>query len=224
MENSNQVAADLPEWMPWEDVRLLMAVLGVCGPSEDPALVGEWAEQGELLTRACLYFVNGKLKKLEIIPIDDWRAARQQGTLDLLQGHLECENEGVFEGKRKVRARDIQVNTECLRELLQLDESDAAAAHARLAASATGLDTGSGPPQLEIYAPKPKATLADLTAWIVERVQAGDTQTEVERNFRSAFLPDKVVRQNRDQVRDIYETAFHDLRKEPLRPGKRARG
>ena len=67
---------------------------------------------------------------------------------------------------------------------------------------------------------KPKATRAEMQAWIVERINAGDTLSQVERSFRSA-IPGKAVKLNRDQVREMYHDEFVPLRGEIVRPGKR---
>jgi hypothetical protein len=61
-----------------------------------------------------------------------------------------------------------------------------------------------------------------MQAWIVERINAGDTLTDAERTFRNA-IPGKVVKIDREQLREMWRVEYEAAKGEMVRPGKRVK-
>lgn len=118
--------SDAVEWLPWSAARSILVAVGALSPTDEAGLLAEWAVRGELLTRARLLFIDGRLHRNSSVPLTVWKAARACGQCDLYKGNLECTDEGLFTGPQSVRAREIEVSAECLRNLMQFDEEDAA--------------------------------------------------------------------------------------------------
>lgn len=199
----------LPEWMPWLDMRLLLIAFGICDAKEEPELIGEWAEQGNLPTRARLYFSDGSLTKDKIIPLSVWQAARAQGGVNWDEGNIEAQHEPLV-GTRpiKVRARDIQVNTDCLRELLQLDESDAAAARARLGSCASNAEADARSARLSFQPQSldrisPTLEIEEAVHWLCGYSRVADAQILVtaDGQIKSRIEPNGVVLEGEDAAR-----------------------
>lgn len=78
---------------------------------------------------------------------------------------------------------------------------------------------------VEAEAADPPATVSrsEFRSWIVDRIKADERLSAVEKVFRSAF-PGKIVKFDRDTLRDMWREEYRALRGDEVRPGKRVMG
>jgi hypothetical protein len=114
-------------WAPLMMVWHMLNVLGICGETERPTIVAEWAADDLIRTRAKLLFVGtDPVQKNAPIPPLAWRYASEECSIEWGASNLSCK--GVFVKDRserlQVRARSVEVDMISVRDLLPLDPDD----------------------------------------------------------------------------------------------------
>lgn len=117
---TNKIATT-PEWVSWSHARFQLAASGVCGLTDYPSALGEWAEFGTLDVRAGKLYHNGVLAIDAPVPPPFWRLAKERASAKLYTGELSV-NATTENGKRlSVRATNLQVRKDQLDRLAPAD-------------------------------------------------------------------------------------------------------
>jgi hypothetical protein len=173
--------------------------------------VGEGGRDHRFLVTGC----PNATPQLEFeIPGDAWRVKMGwsgNGRFDCSTGHLWSKFGGHFGLYDELTAANIE---------FELSPAVAALLPVESEAAPVALSKAPVPITQE---PKPVVTAQELSDWVRSQIREGKTQSEVERGFRNAF-PGKIVRKDRQHVRDLYRSEFRLHTGDELRPGVRRAG